>query len=98
MDRNQPNSNGWIGNPQGLYVKGKSVDFDLYIYRDAYSPIMARPCKNQYGTLRLENGVAPTLKIFNLLGQEVFTLFEGFRKNNFDGKILAAINKEIMAS
>jgi len=59
MDRNQPNYNGWIGTQQGLYVKGKSANFDLYIYRDAYSPIMAQPAANQYGTLRVVNGTAP---------------------------------------
>jgi xylan 1,4-beta-xylosidase len=59
MDRNQPNYNGWIGTQQGLYVKGSSADFDLYIYRDAYSPIMAQPAANQYGTLRVVNGSAP---------------------------------------
>jgi xylan 1,4-beta-xylosidase len=59
MDKNQPNYNGWIGNQQGLYVQGKSADFDIYIYRDAYSRIMAQPAVNQYGTLRVVNGTAP---------------------------------------
>ena len=59
MDKNQPNYNGWIGNQQGLYVQGMSAYFDVYIYRDAYSPIMAQPAANQYGTLRLVNGIAP---------------------------------------
>jgi len=59
IDRNQPNYNGWIGTQQGLYVKGKSADFDLYIYRDAYSPIQAQPASNQYGTLQVVNGSAP---------------------------------------
>ncbi|MGE5861484.1 MAG: family 43 glycosylhydrolase [Ignavibacteria bacterium] len=59
MDRNQPDYNGWIGNQQGLYVKGKSADFDLYIYHDAYSQIFAQPAANQYGTLRVVGGTAP---------------------------------------
>jgi beta-xylosidase len=59
MDRNQPDYNGWIGTQQGLYVKGRSADFDLYVYRDAYSTILAQPAANQYGTLRAVNGVAP---------------------------------------
>jgi hypothetical protein len=59
MDRNQPDYNGWIGTQQGLYVKGRSADFDLYIYRDAYSSILAQPSANQYGTLRVVNGAAP---------------------------------------
>lgn len=59
MDKNQPNYNGWIGNRQGLYVQGKSADFDIYIYRDAFSRIMAQPAANQYGTLRVVNGTSP---------------------------------------
>ncbi|MEJ2628044.1 MAG: carbohydrate-binding protein, partial [bacterium] len=49
----------WEGTQQGLYVQGKSADFDLYIYRDAYSPILAQPAANQYGTLRVVNSSAP---------------------------------------
>ena len=49
----------WEGTQQGLYVIGQSADFDLYIYRDAYSPIMAQPAANQYGTLRVVSGRAP---------------------------------------
>ncbi len=59
MDKNQPDYNGWTRNQQGLYVKGKSADFDLYIYRDAYSQIFAQPAANQYGTLRVVGGTAP---------------------------------------
>jgi xylan 1,4-beta-xylosidase len=46
--------NGWCGNRQGLYVNGSSADFDLYIYRDAYTPIWAACPANQSGTSRLE--------------------------------------------
>lgn len=41
----------FTGTLQGLYVQGAgSAFFDLYIYRDAYSPIMAESPANQYGT------------------------------------------------
>ena len=40
----------WEGTRQGLYVQGSAAYFDLYIYRDAYSPIMAVCPANQYGT------------------------------------------------
>jgi len=53
------NYNGWCGNRQGLYVQGANhADFDLYIYRDAYSPILAECPANQYGTIKtkLSNG------------------------------------------
>jgi xylan 1,4-beta-xylosidase len=50
----------WAGTRQGLYVQG-TIDayFDLYIYRDAYTPILAECPANQYGTTRssLSNGI-----------------------------------------
>ena len=58
MDDNQPNYSYFTGSGQGLYVKGKSAYFDLYIYRDAYSPILAEPPANQLGTLRPTRGTA----------------------------------------
>jgi Beta-xylosidase len=51
--------NGWCGNRQGLYVQGSSsADFDLYIYRDAYTSILAECPANHFGTKRtlLPNG------------------------------------------
>src|SRR5690606_26104940 len=59
MDRHQPASEGgadfnaFTGNQQGPYVRGETpADFDLYIYRDAYSPIPAQYPSNA-------NGVTP---------------------------------------
>jgi xylan 1,4-beta-xylosidase len=52
MDIQQSNYNAFTGNRQGLYVMGSSADFDLYIYRDAYTPILAECYANQYGTSR----------------------------------------------
>jgi len=59
LDRFTNNYNGWCGNRQGLFVQGSIyADFDLYIYRDAYSPILAECPANQNGTLKttLSNG------------------------------------------
>jgi beta-xylosidase len=43
----------FTGTRQGLFVQGKKeAYFDLYIYRDAYSPILAECPANQYGTIR----------------------------------------------
>jgi xylan 1,4-beta-xylosidase len=59
LDRFTQNYNGWCGNRQGLYVQGcKYADFDLYIYRDAYSSILAECPANQFGTQKtvLPNG------------------------------------------
>ena len=41
----------FTGTRQGLYVLGSSAYFDLYIYRDAYTPILAECPANQYGTV-----------------------------------------------
>jgi xylan 1,4-beta-xylosidase len=45
-----PNFVAWEGTRQGLYVRGSTAYFDLYIYRDAYTPILAECPANQYGT------------------------------------------------
>jgi xylan 1,4-beta-xylosidase len=51
MDNLQANYNAWTGNRQGLFVQGNSsADFDYYLYRDAYTPILAECPANQYGT------------------------------------------------
>ncbi|MBN1143958.1 MAG: family 43 glycosylhydrolase [Bacteroidales bacterium] len=41
----------WAGTRQGLYVKNKPAFFDLYIYRDGFTPIMAGNPANAYGTV-----------------------------------------------
>ena len=50
MDVQQSDYNAWTGNRQGLYVKGTAADFDLYIYRDAFTSILAECAANQSGT------------------------------------------------
>jgi beta-xylosidase len=53
LNLEQTQFNNFTGNRQGLYVVGRSsADFDLYIYRDAYTKIMADSPANQYGTSR----------------------------------------------
>jgi beta-xylosidase len=52
LDSYTANYNGWCGNRQGLYVQGATADFDLYIYRDAYTPILGGCPANQYGTVQ----------------------------------------------
>jgi beta-xylosidase len=43
----------WAGTRQGLYVSGNSSAwFDLYMYRDAFTPILAECPANQSGTTR----------------------------------------------
>jgi xylan 1,4-beta-xylosidase len=68
LDKFSYNYNGWCGNRQGLYVQGaKYADFDLYIYRDAYTPILAECPANQYGTKKtvLSNGITLLDEIHN---------------------------------
>ena len=50
MDGLQPNYNSWTGNRQGLFTQGQSARFNCYIYRDAYTPILAECPANQNGT------------------------------------------------
>ncbi len=50
MDDLQTNYNSSTGNRQGLFVQGSPAEFDFYIYRDAYTPILAQCPANQYGT------------------------------------------------
>ncbi|MBV5283646.1 MAG: family 43 glycosylhydrolase [Paludibacter sp.] len=62
LDRFTRNYNGWCGNRQGLYVQGRNyADFDLYIYRDAYSTILAECPANQFGTQRTDLADGVTL-------------------------------------
>ena len=67
MDVEQAEYNAWTGNHQGLYVKGLAADFDLYVYRDAYTSILAECPANQFGTTRgnTVQGVAPMVSINN---------------------------------
>ncbi len=50
MDNLQPEYNKWTGNRQGLFVLGSPADFDFYVYRDAFTPILAECPANQSGT------------------------------------------------
>ena len=62
MDNQQANYNAWTGNRQGLFVQNSTAYFDLYIYRDAYTPIMAVCPANQNGT----NGIVQSPNVFVL--------------------------------
>ena len=52
----------FTGTRQGLYVSGtQNCWFDLYIYRDAYTPILAECPANQLGTTRAVQNVDTTV-------------------------------------
>ena len=58
----------FTGTLQGLYVQGNTnAFFDLYIYRDAYTTILAECPANQFGTAKgtTVQGVAPLVQINN---------------------------------
>jgi xylan 1,4-beta-xylosidase len=85
LDRFTQNYNGWCGNRQGLYVQGRNyADFDLYIYRDAYSSILAECPANQFGTQRtvLPSGVTLLDDIHN----NDWALYAGVEFGNNDYK------------
>ncbi len=50
FDKQSIAKNGWTGTNQGIYVKGAAADFGLYIYREAFTPILAGCPANQFGT------------------------------------------------
>ena len=71
----------FTGTRQGLYVKGNSdAWFDLYIYRDAYTPILTECPANQFGTSisTKENGISSLDQIHN----EDWALYAGVEFGN----------------
>jgi len=67
LDGLQPNYNSWTGNRQGLFVQNSSAYFNFYIYRDAYTPILAGCPANQFGTspIVLRGGSTALDNIYN---------------------------------
>ncbi len=82
LDNQDINGNGWVGNCQGIYVKGSAADFDLFIYRDAYTPILAECPANQFGTFKTTavNGVSNLAQIHN----NDWALYAGVEFGNTD--------------
>lgn len=62
LDIDQTDFNDFTGNQQGLYTKGKPAYFDLYIYRDAFTPITAGEPAIQYNT-----SIFPSTSLPNVL-------------------------------
>lgn len=59
LDKVQPNYNHWVGTSNGLYAIGKKAHFDLYVYRDGFSPLPAVSYNNYFG---LESRGTGTIK------------------------------------
>ena len=51
----------FTGTRQGLYVQNSTAYFNFYIYRDAYTPILAECPANQLGTTRFVQNNSPVL-------------------------------------
>ncbi|HCY40761.1 MAG TPA: glycoside hydrolase [Prolixibacteraceae bacterium] len=75
----------FTGTLQGLYVQGASnAYFDLYIYRDAYTPILAECPANQFGTTRsLPSG---GISVLDNINNNDWALYAGVEFGNSDYK------------
>lgn len=58
LDKVQPNYNSWVGTCIGLFAEGKPADFDLFVCKDGFSPVLAAGYNNYFGikTIRKETG------------------------------------------
>ncbi len=82
MDIEQTQFNNFTGNQQGLYIQGKDAFFDLYIYRDAYTPLSAACPANHYKTTVQKNSIPPhTLTSIN---QGDWAMYAGVEFGNTD--------------
>lgn len=73
----------FTGSLQGLYVQGSgSAFFDLYIYRDAYSPILAECPANQFGTTK--TSVGSGISVLDNIHPNDWALYAGVEFGNND--------------
>lgn len=82
LDGLQTNYNSWTGNRQGLFVQNSSAYFDFYIYRDAYTPILAECPANQYGTNR--NVLRDGSTVLDHINSNDWALYAGVEFGNTD--------------
>jgi hypothetical protein len=75
----------FTGTLQGLYVQGAtSAYFDLYIYRDAYTPILAECPANQFGTTK--GSVISGISVLDNIHHNDWALYAGVEFGNSDYK------------
>jgi xylan 1,4-beta-xylosidase len=75
----------FTGTLQGLYVQGAtSAYFDLYIYRDAYTPILAECPANQFGTTR--STPVQGISVLDNIHHNDWALYAGVEFGNNDYK------------
>lgn len=83
-----PNFGTWEGTRQGPYVQGvTNAYYDLYIYRDAYTPILAECPANQFGMTKTL--VATGISALDNIHQNDWALYAGVEFGNEDYPISA---------
>lgn len=62
LDKVQPNYNSWVGTSIGLFAEGKPSDFDFFVCKDGFSPLLAAGYSNYFGikTIKKESGKVVT--------------------------------------
>ena len=62
LDRVQPNYNSWVGTSIGLFAEGKQADFDFFVCKDGFSPVLAAGYSNYFGVkiIKKESGKVVT--------------------------------------
>ena len=62
LDRVQPNYNSWVGTSIGLFAEGKQADFDFFVCKDGFSPVLAAGYSNYFGIkiIKKESGKVVT--------------------------------------
>jgi len=56
LDKSQPAWNSWVGTSIGLFAEGRPADFDYFICKDGFSPLIAAGYSNYYGVTTLKRG------------------------------------------
>jgi len=86
----------FTGTRQGLYVQGSgNAWFDLYIYRDAYTPILAECPANQFGTTK--GPVVQGIGVLDNIHNNDWALYAGVEFGNNDYTSIAD-SVELIAS
>ena len=82
MDKEQTQFNNFTGNQQGLYVEGKAAFFDLYVYKDAYTPLQANNPANQFGTS--QRNTSDLGYVLDNINANDWTMYAGVEFGNTD--------------
>lgn len=80
IDNEQTQFNNFTGNQQGLFSRGKEAYFDLYIYKDAYTPINAANPANKFGTSVFSSRYPPNS--LNSINNDDWVMYAGVEFGN----------------